>query len=160
MYRVGDRVVYPPHGAGVIKSIEEKTVLKEKKRYYILQLISNNMTIMLPIDKSTDMGLREIIEEKEVKKVFRILKANNIESADDWKERYNLNLEKIKSGSIFKIAEVARNLANRNKEKGLSAGEKRLLDSAYQLIASEIAYVKNINEDEALLLIDNMLRKY
>ncbi|MDI6791435.1 MAG: CarD family transcriptional regulator [bacterium] len=146
MFAVGDKVVYPLHGAGVIESIEEKEILGEWQKYYVLRLLIGDMKVMVPV-RSTggQVRLRGIIEEDEVSKVIDILHSTQEEAMeDDWKIRHNNNLEKIKSGSIYRAAEVARNLSHRNHRKGLSPGERKLLDNACQLIVSELSFVQNM----------------
>lgn len=131
------------HGAGVIESLEEHEVLGKKRKYYVLKLLMSGMKVMIPVDSARKVGLRMIISKDNVSRVIDILQGKETESISDWKLRYVTNLEKMKSGSIYKVAEVARSLSLRSREKGLSSGERKLLDSACQLIAEELSYVQN-----------------
>lgn len=157
MFRVGDKVVYPLHGAGEIEAIEEHEVLGERKEYYVVRLLVGEMRVMIPVESASKIGLRVVINESEVPEVLNVLRGEEEESISDWKVRYTTNLEKIKSGSIYKVAEVARSLAFRNKERELSTGERRLFDNARQLIISELAYAKNTSADEATSMIEEIL---
>ena len=147
MFKVGDKVVYPMHGAGVIEAIEEKEVLGEKKQYYILRLPIGDMKVMVPIRSVKDLGLREVIDDKGITRVLEILKESEDIMSTNWNRRYRSNLEKIKSGDVFKVAEVVRNLLIRDREKGLSTGERKMLDNARQILVSEIVLVKGLEED-------------
>ncbi|MDI6703765.1 MAG: CarD family transcriptional regulator [bacterium] len=157
MFRVGDKVVYPLHGAGEIEAVEEHEVLGERRKYYVVKLLVTEMKVMIPVESVSKIGLRVVINESEIPKVLNILSGKKGESISDWKVRYTTNLEKIKSGSIYKVAEVARNLAFRSKERGLSNVERRLFDNAKQLIISELAYVKNTSADEASSMVEKIL---
>ncbi|MEW5766842.1 MAG: CarD family transcriptional regulator [bacterium] len=147
MFNVGDRVVYPLHGAGLIEAIDEKEILGEWQKYYVLRLLIGDMKVMVPVKSADQVRLRGVIKPNEVTKVLEILESDYNEAEEkeiDWKVRYNNNLEKIKSGSIYRVAEVAKSLSYRNQEKGLSAGERKLLDSACQLIISELSCVQEL----------------
>ncbi|RJQ25659.1 MAG: CarD family transcriptional regulator [Peptococcaceae bacterium] len=154
MFKVGDKVVYPMHGAGVIETIEEKEILGEKQYYYVLRLPVGDMKVMVPIENRREIGLREVINREEVQKVFRILRGQCTVMSQNWNRRYRANLEKIKSGNIFEVAEVVRNLVNRDKEKGLSSGERKMLDSARQILISELALAIELAEDATKSLVD------
>jgi CarD family transcriptional regulator len=154
LFKVGDKVVYPMHGAGVIETIEEKEILGEKQYYYVLRLPVGDMKVMVPIENRREIGLREVINREEVQKVFRILRGQCTVMSQNWNRRYRANLEKIKSGNIFEVAEVVRNLVNRDKEKGLSSGERKMLDSARQILISELALAIELAEDATKSLVD------
>jgi len=154
LFKIGDKVVYPMHGAGIIEAIEEKEILGEKREYYVLRLPIGNMKVMVPIANSREIGLREIINKQEVKKVLNLLKASGSPMPSNWNHRYRANLEKIKSGNIYAVAEVVRNLARREREKGLSSGEKRMLENAKQILISELALATEVEEDKARSLLD------
>ncbi|MCK5095113.1 MAG: CarD family transcriptional regulator, partial [Spirochaetes bacterium] len=143
MYEVGAKVVYPVHGVGIINSIEDKTVLGEKRSYYIIKLAISDMTVMIPINKSEQLGLRLVVSDRDVHKALKLIKSEVTAMDEDWKTRYQHNFEKIKSGSILDVAEVVRNLFHRNKIKELSIMEKKLYENAYRLLIDEIAYVKD-----------------
>jgi len=157
MFKVGDKVVYPMHGAGVIEAIEEKEILGEYKRYYVMRLPIGEMKVMIPTNNVDCIGLREVIDEQEVEKVFDVLKASKGKMSTNWNRRYRANLEKIKSGDIYEVAEVVRNLAIRDKEKGLSTGERKMLDSARQILVSELVLAKGIEESQANVILDEVL---
>jgi len=156
MFRVGDKVVYPMHGAGIIEAIEEKEILGEKKRYYVMRLPMGDMKVMIPVGNVDVVGLREVIGEEEVDKVFEVLKSKKTKMSGNWNRRYRANLEKIKSGDIYEVAEVVRNLSLREKEKGLSTGERKMLESAKQILLSEIVLAKGMEEGQASLILDEV----
>lgn len=147
MFNIGDRVVYPMHGAGVIEAVEEREVLGERHRYYIMRLPIGDMKVMIRMDNVEEVGLRQIIKNEEVEQVFRILKGEKTQMSQNWNRRYRANLEKIKSGDIFEVAEVVRNLTIRDREKGLSTGERKMLDNARQILISELVLAQNTTEE-------------
>ena len=156
MFNIGDKVVYPMHGAGVIEAIEEKEVLGEMKHYYILRLPIGNMKVMIPIDHGKDVGLRQVITQDDVQVVLRILSDKSTSMPPNWNRRYRANLEKIKSGNIYEVAEVVRNLIKRDKEKGLSSGERKMLENARQILISELVLATELEEDKAQSLVDGV----
>ncbi|GBF35730.1 CarD-like transcriptional regulator [Desulfocucumis palustris] len=155
MYNIGDKVVYPMHGAGIIEAIEEKEVLGEKRQYYILRLPVGDMKVMIPISNCKEVGLREVIDSEGVRKVIDILQEQSSSMSTNWNRRYRANLEKIKSGDVYEVAEVVRNLINREKEKGLSSGERKMLENARQILISELVLATELAEDKAKSLIDS-----
>jgi len=155
LYKIGDRVVYPMHGAGIIESIEEKEILGEKRQYYILKLPVGDMKVMIPINNCREIGLREVIDSDGVQKVMGILKEQSSNMSTNWNRRYRANLEKIKSGNIYEVAEVVRNLINRDREKGLSSGERKMLENARQILLSELVLATELEEDGAKSLIES-----
>lgn len=157
MFKIGDKVVYPMHGAGVIEAIEEREILGERQQYYVLRLPIGNMKVMVPTSSGVDVGLRQVIGQEEVQKVFRILKGGSTQMPGNWNRRYRANLEKIKSGNVYEVAEVVRNLARRDREKGLSSGEKRMLESARQILISELVLAVEVEEDKARSMLEEML---
>ncbi|HHY36093.1 MAG TPA: CarD family transcriptional regulator [Firmicutes bacterium] len=156
MFNVGDKIVYPMHGAGIIEAIEEKEVLGEKRKYYIMHLPLGDMKVMIPTNSVKKLGLREVIDEEGVQKVLQILKDRKTRMSSNWNRRYRTNMEKIRSGDIYEVAEVVKNLSLRKKEKGLSTGESKMLDSARQILISELVLAKDIAEDEAEGIIDEL----
>lgn len=138
MLSVGDKVVYPMHGAGVIEAVEEHEVLGERQNYYILTMPYGGMRVMIPLKNADSVGLREVITEPEVPKVIDILRTAPIQSNANWNRRFNCHLSKIKSGNIYEVAEVVRSLMIQDKAKKLSTGERRLLDTARQILVSEL----------------------
>lgn len=159
MYEVGAKVVYPVHGVGIINSIEDKTVLGEKRSYYIIKLAISDMTVMIPINKSEQLGLRLVVSDRDVHKALKLIKSEVTAMDEDWKTRYQHNFEKIKSGSILDVAEVVRNLFHRNKIKELSIMEKKLYENAYRLLIDEIAYVKDIEKEEVQSIVSEKLER-
>ena len=154
MFKIGDKVVYPMHGAGVIESIEEKEVLGEKRQYYILQLPVGDMKVMIPINNGEGVGLREVIDWEGVERVLQILRQQCSAMSPNWNRRYRANLEKIKSGNIYEVAEVVRNLMKRDREKGLSSGERKMLENARQILISELVLATELEEEKAQSLLD------
>ena len=158
MFNVGDKIVYPMHGAGVIESIEEREILGRKQDYYILRMPIGDMKVMIPTNNTEDIGIREIINGHEVDKVFAILGDDKINITANWNRRYRENMTKIKSGNIFEVADVVRTLMLREREKVLSTGERKMLNSAKQILISELILAKGINQGEAEGIINNCLK--
>ena len=156
MYNVGDKVVYPMHGAGVIDSIEEKEVLGEKQSYYILKM-PGEVKVMVPISTAEQHGIRNIIDKMEAEKVFNVLEQDETEMEKNWNKRYRDNMDKMKSGDIYEIADVVRNLSFKQKEKGLSTGEKKMLHNAKQILVSELVLAEHASQDEVEELVDNKI---
>jgi len=156
-FRVGDKVVYPHHGAAIIKGLEEKEFQGEKKQYYVLRLAYGDLTLMVPTDNWEEVGIRDVIDSTELSKVFKVLKAKECRMPSNWSRRFKTHVEKLRSGDIFQVAEVVRNLARREAEKGLSAGEKRMLTKARQILVSEITFSANVDEVEAEKMLDKVL---
>ncbi|MFA5576474.1 MAG: CarD family transcriptional regulator [Tissierellaceae bacterium] len=143
MFNVGDKVVYPMHGAGIIEGIEEKEILGEIRRYFIMRMPIGDMKVMVPVDNVEEVGVREIIDPNELERVISILKGNKTSMPQNWNRRYRINMDRIKSGDIFEIAAVVRNLLMMDLEKGLSTGEKKMLSSAKQMLLSEMVLVSD-----------------
>jgi len=158
MFNIGDKVVYPMHGAGIIESIEEKEILGQKRKYYILSLPLRNMKVMIPLDNVDAMGLREIISEEEVEQVIAVLNDDESKMPQNWNRRYRANLDKIKSGDIYEVAIVVRNLMLRDKEKGLSTGERKMLNDAKQILISELALANGSDEMAIEQLINDAIQ--
>ena len=159
MYSLGDKVVYPVHGVGVIDSIEDKTVLGEKRSYYVIKLAISDMTVMIPTNKSEDLGLRLVVSDRYANRALKVIGSETTEMEEDWKARYQQNFEKIKSGSILNVAEVVRNLFHRNKVKELSIMEKKLYENAYRLLVDEISYVKDLERAKVQNLVAQGLER-
>ena len=156
MFKIGDKVVYPMHGAGVIEAIEEKEVLGETRQYYILRLPVGDMKVMIPISNCKEVGLRQVIDDDGVQQVFHILRGQSTGMSDNWNRRYRANLEKIKSGNIYEVAEVVRNLVKRDKEKGLSSGERKMLENARQILISELVLATELGEDKTKSMVEGV----
>jgi CarD family transcriptional regulator len=159
VFQVGDKVVYPMHGAGVIEAIEEQEVLGKRKQYYVLRLPVNEMKVMVPCESSSHAGLRAIISEQTLQKVLDVLTASKSLMTKSWNHRYRENLEKIKSGDILELAEVVRNLHHHDREKGLSTGERKMLESARQILLSEIIVAKDLDIDQASRFLEQVLAR-
>lgn len=157
MFNIGDKVVYPMHGAGVIEAIEEREVLGQKQKYYIMKLPIGEMKVMVPMDNVEEVGLREIIDKDGVPKVIDVLKGKKSKMSSNWNRRYRANMEKIRTGDIFEVAEVVRNLAIRDAEKGLSTGEKKMLDNAKQILISELVLAQDATEEQIETLLGECL---
>ena len=154
---VGDSVVYPHHGAGTVVKKEAKDVLGETKQYLTIKILHNDMTVMVPCANAGKAGLRRIIDEEAVKKVLAVLNDDVSEMPKNWNRRFKHNRDKIKTGDIYELAEVVRNLALREHEKGLSTGEKQMYTRAKKILASELMYALDKNEEEAELYLDELL---
>jgi len=147
MFKVGDLAVYPAHGVGCIESIETREISGEKKDFYIMKILDNNMIIMIPIDNVTSVGLRDIIDEKEVSRVYEIMKLRDIPADNQtWNRRYREYMEKIKTGSVYEVAEVLRDLYLLKVDKDLSFGERKMLDTAQGLLLKELSIAKETDE--------------
>jgi CarD family transcriptional regulator len=156
MFNVGDKIVYPMHGAGTIDAIEEKDILGEKQNYYIIKM-PGEVKVMVPISKASDIGVRSVIDKTEAGKVLEVLEANETEMSNNWNKRYKENMEKMKSGSIYEVADVVRNLSYKQKEKGLSTGEKKMLNNAKQILVSELVLAEHASENEVENLVENKI---
>lgn len=151
MFDIGDSAVYPGHGVGVIEAIEAKAISGREQLFYILRIVDNGMTIMIPTANIDVVGLREVIPPMEIPKVFQILKEKRISiDMQTWNRRYREYMEKINGGSIFSIAEVLRDLQVLKLEKNLSFGERKILDTAKNLLVKELAVARDCKESEIL----------
>ncbi|WP_312853917.1 CarD family transcriptional regulator [Thermoactinomyces mirandus] len=159
LFNVGDKVVYPMHGAGVIESIEEKEILGERQKYYVMRMPIGNMKVMVPLNNVDIIGLREVVDEMTVDKVLKQMKEKDNHDTLNWNRRYRANMDKIKSGDIYEVAEVVCSLMLRDEEKGLSTGERKMLDNARQILVSELVLASDMNEEEALELIEGIFLK-
>ncbi len=159
MFSVGDRVVYPMHGAGVIEAIEEKEILGARKKYYVMKMPLGEMKVLIPTDNITQVGLRGVIEREKVEEVFVVLQGEQPKMSTNWNRRYRNHLEKIKSGDIFEVAEVVRNLMLRDREKGLSTGESKMLDTARQILISELILVQGMDHSEVISILDDIFEQ-
>ena len=152
MFNVGDKIVYPMHGAGTIDAIEEKNILGENQSYYVIKM-PGEVKVMVPTDRAEQIGVRNVIGKEEAEKVISILGEDETEMSQNWNKRYRDNMEKMKSGDIYQVADVVRNLSFKQKEKGLSTGEKKMLLNAKQILVSELvlAEQKDLNEIESIV---------
>ncbi len=157
MFNVGDKIVYPMHGAGVIESIEEREILGQKQDYYVMKMPVGDMKVMIPTNNVEDIGIRDVISEFDVEKVFLVFGEPGEEITNNWNKRYRENMIKIKSGNIYEVADVVRSLMLREKEKGLSTGERKMLNSARQILISELVLAKDTDQFEIEAIINNHL---
>ncbi|MBV9487796.1 MAG: CarD family transcriptional regulator [Frankiaceae bacterium] len=156
-FTVGETVVYPHHGAALIEAIETRTIKGEDKIYLVLKVAQGDLTVRVPADNAEYVGVRDVVGADGLERVFEILKAPHTEEPTNWSRRYKANVEKIASGDVNKVSEVVRDLWRRDKERGLSAGEKRMLAKARQILVSELALAEHTNEDKAEALLDEVL---
>ncbi|MFU0799451.1 MAG: CarD family transcriptional regulator [Xylanivirga thermophila] len=156
MFSIGDKVVYPMHGACIIEGIEDKEILGEIQKYYVLRFPLGGMRVLIPVKNVEDIGIRDVITEDEVDRVIRVLKGDQTSMPTNWNRRYRYNMEKIKSGDIFQVADVVRNLMIRDKERGLSTAERKLLNNAKHILISEIALCKEMDEEEVSDLVEKL----
>jgi len=157
LFRIGDKVVYPMHGAGIIEAIEEKEILGEKQQYYIMKMPVGNMQIMIPMGKVSKLGIRQVVDMAALERVMEILRREEDDLSISWNRRYRKNMEKMRTGDIYEVAGVVRELMHREKEKGLSTGERKMLDNARQILLSELVLVKNIDEEQATDLLEQVV---
>ncbi len=159
LYEVGDKVVYPHHGAGKILKKEIKEVLGQKREYLTIQILYNDMTVMVPTENADKAGLRKVIEEETVQEVLAVLRDDGTHMPKNWNRRFKHNRDKIKTGDIFELAEVVRNLSIRDLDKGLSTGEKQMFSRAKKILASELMYACDMEEQEATDFLENLLEE-
>ncbi|MFW6237844.1 MAG: CarD family transcriptional regulator [Halanaerobiales bacterium] len=154
MFDVGDKVVYPNHGAGTIIGLETKQILDEEKKYYIMEMPIGDMRVMIPVEKVEEIGIRNVIDGEEADNVFHLLKGEKSKMSQNWNRRYRANMEKLKTGDIYEVTEVVRNLTLRDEEKGLSTGEKKMLSNARQILISELVLAKEMDKEKIEAMID------
>jgi len=158
-FSIGDNVVYPHHGAGQVIKKEKKEILGESREYLTIKILHNDMTVMVPCENAGKAGLRRVIDEDTVKKVLGVLSDEVSEMPKNWNRRFKHNRDKIKTGDIYELAEVVRNLAVREQDKGLSTGEKQMYTRAKKILASEMMYALEKTEDEAEAYLDDLLTR-
>jgi CarD family transcriptional regulator len=157
LYKVGDKVVYPHHGAGTVVKKERRDVLGEKREYLTIKILHNDMTVNVPSENAEKVGLRKVIGEDMVKVVVKALTGGGTQMPKNWNRRFKHNRDKMKTGDILELAEVVRNLSLRDSEKGLSTGEKQMFVKAKKILASELMYAKDMDEEEAAEWLDDVL---
>ena len=157
MLKIGDRVVYPMHGAGEITGVEENEVGGVKNSYFIFRLPMGDMKVMLPVDKVDEAGLREIIDAEQVNEVVKVLQAETEQLQGSWNKRYHTNLERLKTGDILEVASVARNLSRQNSKRKISSGERRLLELSRQILISELVYARGKSPEEITAWVDELI---
>jgi CarD family transcriptional regulator len=154
-FAVGETVVYPNHGAAVIEDIETRQIKGEDKTYLVLRIVAqNDLVVRVPACNLDLVGVRDVVDKDGLDRVFDVLRAEHTEEPTNWSRRYKANLEKLHSGNVLKVAEVVRDLWRRERDRGLSAGEKRMLAKARQILTSELTFALNVNEEEAERRLD------
>ncbi len=157
-YQIGDSVVYPHHGAGKVLKKEQKEVLGEQREYLTIKILHNDMTVMVPCENAGKAGLRRVICDEDVQKVLSVLRDDVSDMPKNWNRRFKHNRDKIKTGDVFELAEVVRNLAIREADKGLSTGEKQMYTRAKKILASELMYALEMEEGEAEEHLEELIR--
>jgi CarD family transcriptional regulator len=157
LFKVGDKVVYPHHGAGTVVKKESREVLGQKREYLTIKILHNDMTVNVPTENAEKVGLRQVIDEDMVNVVVTALTGNGTQMPKNWNRRFKHNRDKMKTGDILELAEVVRNLSLRDHEKGLSTGEKQMFVKAKKILASELMYAKAMDEEEAAEWLDGVL---
>jgi CarD family transcriptional regulator, regulator of rRNA transcription len=157
LFEVGDKVVYPHHGAGTVVKREKREILGQTREYLTIQILHNDMTVNVPVENAEQVGLRTVIDEDLVNTVVKALTAGESEMPKNWNRRFKHNRDKMKTGDIFELAEVVKNLSLRDHEKGLSTGEKQMFVKAKKILASELMYAKAVDEEEAAEWLEGVL---
>jgi CarD family transcriptional regulator len=156
-FNVGETVVYPHHGAALIEATETRIVKGEEKLYLVLKVAQGDLVVKVPADNAEVVGVRDVVDQAGLDHVFEVLRAPHTEEPTNWSRRYKANLEKLASGDVNKVAEVVRDLWRRDRERGLSAGEKRMLSKARQILVSELALAEETDEPKAEAILDEVL---
>lgn len=156
-FKVGDRVVYPHHGAAVVEDTEVMTTFGEEKNFLVLRMTHGDLMLKVPADRAEEIGMRYPISVEDVEDVFEVLAKKDVREPTNWSRRFKNHQEKLKSGDVYQVAEVVRNLALREADKGLSAGEKSMFVKARQVLVSELAFALDIDEDAALDRLEKTL---
>ena len=156
-FKVGETVVYPHHGAALIEAIEERMLQGVKKTYLRLKVAQGDLTVLVPSDNAEIVGVRDVVGQEGLDKVFEVLRAPHTEEPTNWSRRYKANLEKLASGDVNKVAEVVRDLWRRDQERGLSAGEKRMFAKARQILVGELALAENTDDEKAETILEEVL---
>ena len=156
-YKAGDRVVYPHHGAAIIEKTEMVELNGEKKKYFVLKTAHDDLTVRVPVDKVDEVGMRPPISLEDVEDLFVLLSKKDVREPANWSRRFKNHQEKLKSGDVYQVAEVVRNLALREKAKGLSAGEKNMYTKARKVLVSELSFALDVTEEAAMDQVEDQL---
>ncbi len=156
-FKPGDKVVYPHHGAAVIEKKEKRKAFGTTAEYLVLRMAHGEMTLAVPVDKAEEVGMRWPISKEDVVDLFEVLQKRDIREPSNWSRRFKNHQEKLKSGDVYQVAEVVRNLALRDAAKGLSAGEKTLYTKALSVLVSELSFALDVHEDKAMAKVDAAL---
>ncbi len=157
MFKVGDSVIYPQHGAATIQGLQDREIGGETREYLVLRLTYGDLTLMVPRDNCREVGIRDVCSSEDVEGVFDILRTGESSPQANWSRRFKGNIERLQSGDIFQVAEVVRDLTVRDRDKGLSAGEKRMLQRSRQILVSELVLACNCGDDKAIKMVDEAL---
>ncbi len=158
MFNIGDKIVYPMHGAGVIEAIEEKEILGTRRKYYIMRMPLDEMKVMIPLDTIDGIGIRQVISNQEVESVIAVLEANETKMPQNWNRRYRANMDRLKTGDIYEVAEVVRNLTLRDREKTLSTGERKILSNARQILISELILATDRLDADIMTIVEEAIK--
>lgn len=156
-FKAGDRVVYPHHGAAIIEKTEMVELNGEKKKYFVLKTAHDDLTVRVPVDKVDEVGMRPPISLEDVEDLFVLLSKKDVREPANWSRRFKNHQEKLKSGDVYQVAEVVRNLALREKAKGLSAGEKNMYTKARKVLVSELSFALDVSEEAAMDQVEEQL---
>ena len=156
-YTVGDTVVYPHHGAAIVESTEKRELHGEQCDYLVLRMTYGDLTLMVPANTCHEVGIRDVVSAEEVERVLDVLREEDAEKKGSWSRRFKSNFEKLRSGDIYQVAEVVRNLSTRDSDKGLSAGERRMLAKAKEILLSELSVAVGKDEQQTEELIEQVL---
>ncbi len=157
MYKIGDSVVYPMHGAGVIEDIEQKEILGKMQSYYVMRMPIGDMKVMVPMDNAVEIGMRDVICKAQAEKVLESFRTSETDVIQNWSKRFRDNMGRIKSGDIFEVCGVVKSLMLRDRQKGLSTGERKMLSNAKQILISEIVVATGVTHDEIEQRLTNMI---
>ncbi len=157
MFKVGDKIVYPMHGAGTIESIEEKEILGEKQKYYVMKMPIGDIKVMVPTKNAEMIGVRDVIGNETAQGVLDVLASDTTDMSSNWNKRYRENMEKMKSGDIYEVADVVRNLSFKQKEKGLATGEKKMLTNAKQILISELVLAEATDKENVEKMVNEKI---
>ncbi len=157
-YGVGDKIVYPMHGAGIIEAIEEREIMGARQNYYIMRMPIGDMRVMIPMNNAEEIGLRDVIDSAEADRVLKEFQNCPVEMDPNWNKRYRENMSRIKSGDIYEVVRVVKNLMFRDKSRGgLSTGERKMLSSAKQILVSELVVAKDLSQQDVELAMSNII---
>lgn len=159
MFKVGDKIVYPMHGAGTIESIEEREVLGETQKYYVMKMPVGDIKVMIPTKNAEMIGVRDVIGNETAQGVLDVLSKNTAVVTSNWNKRYRDNMEKMKSGDIYEVADVVRTLTFKQKEKGLATGEKKMLSNARQILVSELVLAEATDKENVEKMINDKIEE-
>lgn len=159
MFKIGDNIFYPLHGAGTIESIEEQKILGEKRKYYVIKMPVGDVKVMVPTENAENVGVRNLVSNNIVSKVFKTFDTYIEDAVINWSKRYRDNMDKMKTGDILEISDVVRSLTFKQKEKGLSTGEKKMLTNAKQILVSELVLTNNMDKESIEAMIDEKMQK-